>query len=236
MHHPSTLTLHRYRYGELAEPESAALRSHLEGCAACEGRLRAQENHRAAFELAPVPAAIREAAAPPAPRRRWGWLALLAPVMAALMVAVLPLTGAERVDPAQPAGDTRTKGADADMEVWLKGAGQLLDGDVVRPGDQVQFRYRLTEGDGWVTFAGEDASGHVEVYKSLPAQGEKGWQRAPFALTLDEAAGRQVFYAVFTRGRPSPSALADGLGRDGKPPDGRVESIRLKKAPSRGDE
>ena len=78
MRHPSTLTLHRLRYGELDEPESAALRAHLKDCEACAARLRAQENHRAAFELAPVPPAIRAATAA-APRRSWRWLAWLAP-------------------------------------------------------------------------------------------------------------------------------------------------------------
>ena len=78
MSHLSTLKLHALRYGELSGEEEAEARAHLDTCEKCASRLSAQENHRAAFELRPVPEAIRN---PPAEviRPRFGrWIPMVA--------------------------------------------------------------------------------------------------------------------------------------------------------------
>ena len=92
MSHLSTLTLHRIRYGELEGEPLTDARAHLDTCARCSARLQAQEAHRSAFVLQPVPAAIRAAAPPPEASPGWlsetfakirmGWLA--APLLAAI--------------------------------------------------------------------------------------------------------------------------------------------------------
>ncbi len=218
MSHLSTLTLHQLRYGELSPEEHRPVKAHLADCERCRARLQAQENNRAAFELAPVPEAIRAAAKPR--RRGWRWAGLLVPALAAAAVALLaPTAGLDQLgsDASLEAGE-RTKGLErsARLQVWLeeRGEGRLLvPGATVSAGDRVQLKYRAAR--GWVTLAGVDGRGEVEVYRALevPA-GADGWQTAPFSLTLDDAPGHQDFYAVFTERRPDPQQIADWLAQN----------------------
>ncbi len=159
MRHPSTLTLHRLRYGELDAEAIRELEAHLDRCATCRERLRAQRADRAAFELAPLPPSIRAAAAPPS--LGWRWARVLIPaasLAAALSLLPVPEEASRAIsEPALEAG--RTKGAGADLEVWLEDgdrARPLGAGDTVRAGDRVQLRYRA--GGGWVSFAGVDGT------------------------------------------------------------------------------
>jgi len=237
--HLSTLTLNRYRYGELDDREVATLRTHLDGCDQCAARLQAQENNRAAFELSPVPDFI-SSLAPAEPRAAWWsrWQVWLAPALgaAALVLIALPsgtaptdgLKDPDRVPPEI----TQTKGAKDVLEAWLetdRGPRPLAEGAEVGPGARIQLRYRQTA-QAWVTFAGQDGTGTVEVYGTFPAEvGEQGWQAAPFALTLDDTAGIQKFYAVFTSDPPTPESVELSLAKEGTVPGGETESIQLNK-------
>ncbi len=240
MSHLSTLTLNRYRYGELDDGEIATLRTHLDGCEQCSARLQAQENNRAAFELSPVPDFIRELAPAPPEAAWWSrWQVWLAPALgaAALVLIALPsgtpegetgLKDPERVSPEV----IQTKGVNDVLEAWLqteRGPRPLANGAEVGPGSRIQLRYRKTA-LAWVTFAGQDTTGEVEVYGTFPAEvGEQGWQAAPFALTLDDATGIQRFYAVFTSDPPTPESVQSSLAEEGSVPGGETESIHLTK-------
>ena len=225
--HPNTLTLHRLRYGELSGDEELALRAHLDGCPDCADRLRSQENHRAAFALQPVPPAIAALGAKPEKRPWWrlAWVPALLVAAAALFVVQVPTTTEGELTE-----EIRTKGAGVGLEAWLDtepAARALSDGDEVEPGDTIQLRFRDREG-GWVSFAGMDGRGDVEVYGSLPAEASPEWRNAPFALTLDDSPGPQRFYAVFTFDRPSDHAVERALlGGDDR---AIVEVVRLEKA------
>ena len=224
--HPNTLTLHRLRYGELSGDEEHALRAHLDSCPDCAERLRSQQNHRAAFALQPVPEAIAALGAKPAKKPWWrfAWVPLMATAAMFLMVQLPQTLDSPLTE------DVRTKGADVGLEAWLDtepAARALSDGDEVEPGDTIQLRYRDREG-GWVSFAGMDGDGDVEVYGSLPAEASPEWRNAPFALTLDDSPGPQRFYAVFTFERPSDRAVERALlGGDDQ---AIVEVVRLEKA------
>ncbi len=229
--HPSTLLLHRHRYGELSGAEEADLKAHLDGCKACSARLVSQQNHRAAFALQAVPKAIAELGTSKA-RAPW-WRFLFAPVLvAAAALLVVQMPGTSETDPSQAPLDesVRTKGAAVGLEAWLDtepAARALGQGDEVVPGDTIQLRYRDKEG-GFVSFAGMDGDGAVEVYGVVPAEPSPEWHNAPFALTLDDSPGPQRFYAVFTYDRPSDEQVVDALlGHDDQ---AIVASVRLEKA------
>lgn len=241
MSHLSTLTLNRYRYGELDDSELAVFRTHIEGCEDCNTRLQAQENHRAAFELSPVPDFIKALAPQPTVRVAWWsrWQVWLAPALGAAALLLVALPSGPGTSPDGPEGvdrplaeETRTKGAKEVLEAWLeteRGPRPLVDGAEVGPGARIQLRYRQKVG-AWVTFAGADTSGEVEVYGTFPATaGETGWQTAPFALTLDDATGIQRFYAVFTSDPPTPESVESSLQEEGQVPGADTESIQLNK-------
>jgi len=226
MSHISTLRLHQLRLGELAPAVASAVESHLATCELCAARLGHQRQERFAFQHEPIPAGLV-----PAPsvwdrlRRWWGAAALVPALAAAGLVFALP-------SPADPTVETtRTKGAHAGFEAWVQTGGSvrpLYTGERVRPGTRLQLKY--DPGDhAFVTLAGRDGTGAVEIYGTVPADGP-GLATAPFALTLDAAPGSQAFYAVMTDRRPDPSALDQALRRDPVRLDGaEVRSVVLQK-------
>ncbi len=241
MSHLNTLTLHRYRYGELDEAELATLRTHLADCERCSARLAAQENNRAAFELTPVPDFIKDLSSRQAPRKaawwtRWQvWLAPALGLAAALLIALPTGPSDSLKDPDHlPPEVVSTKGVKDVLEAWLetdRGPRPLAEGATVGPGSRIQLRYRKAP-EGWVTFAGSDGSGDFEVYGTWPTESaEEGWQTAPFALTLDETPGIQKFYAVFTSDPPAPETVEASLRQDGAMHGAQTQTISLTKAP-----
>jgi hypothetical protein len=188
--HLSTLALHRLRYGELSDVETAAARDHLSACADCADRLAAQERDRAAFVARPVPPRIlAEARASRASRagyRRWaaGGAAVLALAASALLV-----TG--------PSDEIRTRGELPEIEAWVdRGRGpELLDpGEPVAAGDRVSLKYD-PHGASAVAIAGRDRTGEVEVYTTNAPTGV-GLVEAPFGLQLDDTPGTQELFVL----------------------------------------
>lgn len=208
MTHPSTLQLHQLRYGELSGEALGRVRSHLAGCDACAARLRAQEAERAAFVARPVPAALRQAAAPPRPAW-WQWLAPLL-VAAAVVLCVRALRDAPASGAAGPeAPEIRFRGELPAVEVWVKGdrgPRALGEDERLGPGSVVQLKYD-PRGASAIAIAGRDGSGKVEVYTTEAPIGI-GLVTAPFALTLDATPGDQELFVV-----GSPQPLDEGLVR-----------------------
>ena len=66
----------------------------------------------------------------------------------------------------------------------------------------MQLRYD-PQGRRYVTLAGRDSDGVVEVYGTVPANAAEGMVSAPFALTLDDSHGEQTFFALCTNTRPA---------------------------------
>lgn len=224
--HPSTLTLHKLRYGELPPDQEEALRAHLRVCPECAGRLGAQESHRAAFVAAPVPQALR--APPPAPapwwRRMW-WLAPLAAAALALLT-IVPTT----TTPTAPPPSERVKGAAVSLEAWLdtpQGPKLLEDGALVAEGDTIQLRFDPGP-HRYVSLLGEDGAGVVQLFGTLRAE-DGAIQRAPFALRLDESPGPQLLYAIYTDQRLSEEALVTLVSERADVPQGTLRRVRLEK-------
>ncbi|MCB9758940.1 MAG: zf-HC2 domain-containing protein [Alphaproteobacteria bacterium] len=216
MAHLSTLKLNQLRYGELTADDEAAARAHLDTCERCADRLRAQEANRAAFVLQPVPPALKAPA--PSPWRRW-WVAVTPVLALAALILIIPrLTSLNDQGTGTVSGlsedhetdRTRIKGARVELEAWLntpRGERALNKGDAVATGDVIQFRFDAGD-HRYVTFAGVDGTGQVEVYGTFTANGpQAGVSAAPFALTLDDTPGDQTFFAYFTESAPQPGEV-----------------------------
>lgn len=199
MSHVNTLNLHRYRLGEMDASEAQIVRDHLDSCERCATRLNAQQNERAAFVAQPTPDVIKRAARPPAANRSmapWvlGVVAVAAAALFGVYVANFDPPGAA-LDPDQ--AHTRMKGDLPDLELWLQtdvGPRAMRAGESLSSGDTVQLLFR-PKGAAWVTLAGKDGGGTLEVWGTAEALGDH-LQPAPFGLTLDDAPGPQVFYAI----------------------------------------
>ncbi len=229
--HLSTLKLNRYRYGELQGEDLAMAKSHLSECERCSKRLGAQQNNRAAFELEPVPPAMKEpAAAQPSWVGQWStWLAMPMLAMAAILL-IIPAVQPPTTGSGSIGDNTTTKGSHSHLEAWVQrevGPKALGQGDAVHPGDKIQLRVRQPPA-AWVTLAGEDSTGTVEVYGTWQADGtDNGWQKAPFALSLDNTLGKQQFHAVFTASKPSAASVRKMIEAGAVPHPNHLETVTL---------
>lgn len=210
--HVSTLTLHRYRYGELEPVERRDVRAHVDGCPRCRRRLAVQERERQAFVNLQVPEELAAFAAPaggPRPDRALGWLWALLPGLA-MAAAVLVTVPAVRTATEAPLEITRLKGGAEPLEVWKAteaGSRPVRDDERLRAGDRIQVVFH-PEGAPWITLAGRNPSGQIEVWRTLQPDGDVA-QPAPFALTLDETPG---FQEVFVIGTPWPPTRGEVAG------------------------
>lgn len=241
--HLSTLTLHRFRLGELSSEAEVEAKQHLGACPTCEARIGVQHRQRLAFVQAPVPPAILAADSPPwwSRLRAQLWAVGLVPVAAAvlMMIGGVPeeMAGswseidAGVVETPGLAGETREKGEAGRLEAWLqtgKSSRLLEPGETLLAGARVQLKFHPA-GRRFVTLAGRDGSGSVEVYGTLPVN-EGGLQTAPFALTLDGSRGPQSFFAVWSDRRPDADQLVAELGRESpKLPGAEVARISFEK-------
>lgn len=223
MNHPSTLKLHQLRYGELDSEQEREVRAHLESCAHCAGLLTAQQNHRQAFVVEPVPPAIRELSQP-APVPFWRRWTVLAPALAlAALVLLVPqfLTAPPTVDPVEEP-DLLAKGNGVLLEAWLQtddGPMVLAQDALLSAGDRIQLKF-ASQGRPFVSFGGVDETGNAEVYGTFEVSGD-GIEDAPFALTLDKTPGRQRFLALFTWERPDEPIVRRAM-TSGTPPEGGI--------------
>ncbi len=193
--HISTLDLNRYRYNEMDASQRAQVDLHVGECKRCHRRLQVQQANREAFVLQPVPQVITEAtASPQAPWwKRWIPATGLMLAAALALFVVLPLLNNPTVD----VPSTRAKGDLPELELWVgseRGPKALRAGQSLHEGDKVQLLFRPA-GAPWVTLAGADGTGQIEVWGHAEALGDH-LQPAPFALTLDDAPGPQIFYVI----------------------------------------
>ena len=213
MNHISTLTLHRYRLGELSSEEAAAVRAALEARPEEAARLRSQEQLRAEFALRPVPPAIRALSAPRARWSLWG-LPALAAAFGLGLVVLLPA-------PPPPSEEIRFKGISSRIDVLVEGRGLLDPGEALHPGDRVQVRVPAgPHVEAWVG-EGSRVLGRFDTATDHPTL-------APFALTLDEAPGDEQMVILLSERHLQPGTVPGLL--QGELPRG-VErlSVRLPK-------
>jgi hypothetical protein len=211
----------RYFLGETGPEEKRAARAHIDGCPDCRGRLATLENERRTY-LMQHP--FREFAAKhlpqgeAKPRPAFGsrWMPAMAGLAACLVLVPVVWRANLGTEVANVAvSDIRTKGTTL-LEYYVKRGGAVTPGSSAegyRSGDELQF-VCAADGHAWVTLASIDSRGHVSLYRapagetpapeganegplSLPGlNGEK--QSLPFAVTLDDAPGAELFVMIFS--------------------------------------
>jgi len=214
----SDFKMERYLLGELPDVEMRELREREvsdEIFAARVKKMR-EENDRILAEcpFEAVEARLEMAGKSPSPAVGTAfWLKVAAALVVALGIFSAVFMGRDVVtmqsDDASmevamaDAGDTRIKGLDARMEVWKKtgdSAVQLVNGDEVREGDEIQLRYSvpsrcygmLVSLDGNGTFTMHMAEGKD------PVMLEPGKMTTlPYAYRLDNAPRHETFF-LFT--------------------------------------
>lgn len=215
MTHLSTLDLHQLRYGELPRPRDTAARAHLDACDRCRARYQAQVAARAAFELQPVPPALRTPAPRPGLAR---WLGL--PAFAALAVATLLAVGA-RPDPSGgPIAEiTRAKGEP--VVVVAQGRGALTRDARVLAGDRLQVEISPGPwGEAWV-------ADRAEILGRFPVRAD-GPTLSPFSLTLDAAPGAEHLVVVLAPAGTPEAQVTRALAGDPQPGLKKIEYTFVK--------
>lgn len=216
MSHLSPLKLQQLRLGELPTDQQQQAALHIADCDLCSNRLGNIELARQEFLKAPVPAWVQPKPNPFARVRQWWMAMVLVPAMAGGFLVLKPEAAAPIDDGAAPVDPgLRLKGDSEQLEVWVQTGATprpLYQGESLGGGDKVQLRFH-PGGHRFVTLAGRDSRGTVEVYGTLASKGAM-LQPAPFALTLDDSKGEQIFYAILTNTKPDPAQVQSALGQN----------------------
>jgi Putative zinc-finger len=147
--------------------------------------------------------------------------------------SVIAETGSEAM------GGIRTKG-EAILEFYCKRDGVILPGKVTedyRAGDELQFVY-AADGHAYITLASIDAQGLVSLYRpegeslKVSLQSKPGHrQTLPFAVTLDNSPGSELFVLVYSP-KPLNGEAVDGWLKEAfTRTSGNLESMASTMAP-----
>ena len=209
---------------ELEPAERLRFKAHLDGCGACTERMTRATEMQKVFETLPLPVGLNKTEIPnaivqspprffPANRPFLGVLVLFAAMALAFIV---PRQGPSPEAP----GEFRVKGNGIELQVFVHDGKQVrptTTGDVVRPGEQLGFRYKAGT-KGHLMIVGVD--GAVSPYLCFP-QGEQGRSAPVFsseetvtvkdAIRLDEQSGQEVIVALLCEEPFSFSAVKDEL-------------------------
>ncbi|HYO72066.1 MAG TPA: hypothetical protein VEU33_38925 [Archangium sp.] len=185
--------------------EEGRAREHLATCAGCSARYDELHAHREAFQAAMPPLKLR---APEPPRRlvprRTAWVGSVMALAAS--VALVVLVGRP---PREVLEVGRTKGAGW-SGFYVRHQGVVREGgpgEVVRPGDALQFTTSLTA-PGYVAVLSVDGARRASLY--YPAGPTAALQPAgeavplPLSTVLDETLGPETLYVLAC---PAPIAL-----------------------------
>ena len=211
---PSDLALDELRAGDLAgDPGEAALRQHVQSCAACGARLAAVD----ALAVPPPSLQLRAEVTAGARRRARSVRVIAAGgAAAAAAVLLLALTRAQlRPHPARDDQQDRAKGGLA-LSVHVKRASGGVDhvageGELA-PGDELRFEVQAAQA-GRALVVGLDAAPSATIY--VPAAGDAvaidgtGPTVLPGSIVADARAGAERVFAVLCpEARPlAPAAL-----------------------------
>lgn len=235
--HLRLVDLRRLLYEEAPAEEAAAMQSSLQGCADCRARYDRLAEAQAGFldsvrpelESAAILARLEAPAAAPPSKLAARWYERLGGgLVPALMAAVLLLAVAPvALDLGAPEPPTtRQKGGGVGLVMFVKdGAGihRGADGERLRQGDQVQFRYSAG-GHRHLFVLSVDARGVLSpLYPEDPTESisveAEGTHVLEGSVILDDAVGPERIFAIFSDGPVTfgelDRAARDGLARAG---------------------
>jgi Domain of unknown function (DUF4384) len=189
-----------------------AARAHVAACERCQRRLDAISSAAKAY-LASYPAdafarqvaaraqradraAVAERERPPniARRRLFGGLGVLA--MAAGAIALWVRLPAPTPDAIRlKGGMTWSVFAKRGARAW-----PVVEGETLKPGDQLAFTYSLSQ-DRFLWMLGIDDAGTITQYgpEATPVRLARGQGRVPFAIELDARPGEERLFALFSQ-------------------------------------
>lgn len=181
----------------LAAGEEGAVREHLATCTACTARYGELHADREAFQAAPPPLDLRM---PEPPRRlaprRAAWLGAAMALAASVVLVVMVGT-----QPREVLEVGRTKGAGW-SGFYVRHQGVVREGgpgEVVRPGDALQFTTSLAT-PGYVAVLSIDGARRASLY--YPAEPTAAFQPAgedvplPLSTVLDGTLGPETLYVL----------------------------------------
>ncbi|MEA2695993.1 MAG: hypothetical protein QOI66_264 [Myxococcales bacterium] len=224
----SDLRLDQLVRDELAGEATATARAHLAGCAICRDALARIEECRVQFSEGL--AGVRVAPSVRPPRRRRAWIAAGGGLLAA--AAALLLVGPLRI----PTVPWRSKGQ-GHLHLYVARSNTVrpsASGDVVAPGDRLQFTYTLAQ-ERFFALLERDGRGAVNVFfpdgasAALLSPGVN--VSLPRSTILDDVLGEERLYGLFCQQAVTLQPLRDALsaGRVPSAPDCETEAFLLEK-------
>ncbi len=216
----------KYFLGETGVEEKRSVRAHMDGCAECRGLFSTLENHKREYllehpfrefaarhldgKLLPEGKSVRKTSALPR------WMPAFAGLAACL--ALVPIV-IHYNQSAKVIGEDgiRTKGGTV-LEYYVKRGDAVTPGSTTEPyrsGDELQFVYASDE-HPFVTLASIDSHGHVSLYKAdgateISLATKPGKQSLPFAVTLDDSPGSELFVMIYGSGPLAGGAVESWL-------------------------
>lgn len=200
--------LRRLLFEETTAEEAARMRAVLAECEVCQARYSALERQQQAFLQTARPEVVsaqileRLDAEPERPAALAWWRRPWLPAMAAAaaLFAVAPSMMGPDTTPT-----TREKGGGVGLVMFVKDAHGIRradDGERLREGDQVQFRYAAS-GLGHLFVVSVDSRGVVApLYPEDPTQSidveAEGTHVLEGSVILDDAVGPERFFALFS--------------------------------------
>lgn len=220
--HLTDLTIERSVFEELNDGETSTLRDHVNACPVCQQRLDETNADQESADLPPLVLPGMKAAEPESRSNVVQFRRRLSPKVIAMASATLAIAAGllfvfmnqptPKQTTAQPDG-IRLRGGGVALQVFLndgKGGRRLSTGDSVAPGDQVGFKYRVSEA-GYMLIAGTDRAG--KHYPCSPANGRaiavgptQALIAADDAIRFDAQAGDETIVALWC---PKPFGLED---------------------------
>lgn len=204
---PPAVEVERHSAGE-----ETKWRGHIEGCANCTAYARELKDGSEAFIKQRTPELfmkqVERRAAQPAPRAAfWRWMPGIVGLLLAVPLSFLVVSLSERGD------EVRFKGGS--VEVYFKRGlnepSRLVDGEKLKPGDTLRFRYRGQE-SAHVAIIERDGAGSVTVFAPFDGSQTAELQPESFfpdAVAVDDTPGRSTLFIIKSARRVELQALVE---------------------------
>jgi hypothetical protein len=228
----SDLTFDRLLGDDLTAAEATAARRHVESCDRCRQRIEALrqfgDDAQAALPGFDELTARRVVAA----LRRWP------AVVGAVLAAAAALILWARVPKPSPGVDETQRKGSGRLGFYVRRGDVITHGaagEVLHPGDAIEFTYRAP-GGGFVGVFSVDGAGHASVYyptERRAAPFERGERVLPQSTILDDVLGDEVIHALFCTTpillEPIRAELEKTQGAPAAPAGCRVDSLHIEK-------
>ena len=201
--HPSEILIARFLIGRISDGEARHIDEHVRACDRCRKEIDGAEAARHHFERQVFPRTL------PAIERRSarprGWIMALS--LASMASAVVILLASPKVrTPLPPEAPVYGVKGSGTLRLFARREGRVFPVDaatVLRPGDQVRFAVQ-SSGARYALIASIDGRGQASIYFASTQLGDDagpGWQLVGESIALDDSAGPERIFAIFSNER-----------------------------------